>query len=57
MWRQIGFDLLRSGMRFFCKAKIQPVPPGMNPALIILGQIQLIEEALRFAPSVQETIV
>lgn len=57
MWRQIGFDLLKSGMRFFCKAKIQPVPPGMNPALIILGQIQLIEQALRFAPSVQETIV
>ena len=22
MWRQIGFDLLRSGMRFFCKAKM-----------------------------------
>lgn len=44
MGRQIGFDLLRSGMRLFCKS----VPPGVNSVLIVLGQIQLIEQALWF---------
>lgn len=36
-WK-MAFNLLRSGIKFFCKAK------NVNPMLIFLGQIQILEQ-------------